>query len=123
MLVLKGADVNGRDNDGFTPLSYGSVNLEKETCELLISKGGKVNLHWAVMKGDKEAVLSLINGTDLKTGPMGYTPLHVAVSMGNRDMAELLISKGSNVNARTDKGDTLCFMPYVQAKGILLNYL
>ena len=36
----------------------------------------------------------------------GYTPLHWTVDVGHRDVAELLIVRGANINAKTDKGET-----------------
>jgi ankyrin repeat protein len=58
----------------------------------------------AVRTGDLKQAESLIQyNHDLalsRTYPGGSTPLHEAVSLGRRDIAELLLSKGDQVNAR-----------------------
>ena len=41
LLIAKGADVNARTGNGFTPLHWGSDN--KEIAELLIAEGADVN--------------------------------------------------------------------------------
>jgi len=39
-------------------------------------------------------------------GAAGETPLHAAIAERHAEVAELLISKGANVNARNDSGRT-----------------
>jgi len=41
-LISKGADVNAKDEDGFTPLMLAAKNGHKDVCELLISKGAEI---------------------------------------------------------------------------------
>ena len=36
----------------------------------------------------------------------GYTPLHSAAGFGQKEVAELLIAKGADVNAKLDDGRT-----------------
>ena len=85
----KGGNVNLQDEPGMTPLhhavngNWNGTNLE--TIELLISRGAYVNA---------------IDDTH-------HTPLHMC---NNKEIAELLIDSGANVNAKTKRtGETVLF--------------
>ena len=85
----KGGNVNLQDEPGMTPLhhavngNWNGTNLE--TIELLISRGAYVNA---------------IDDTH-------HTPLHMC---NNKEIAELLIDSGANVNAKTKRsGETPLF--------------
>ena len=67
--IANGADVNAKDECGWTPLHYAET---KEIAELLIAKGADVNVK------DKR----------------GFTPLHNA---DNKEIAELLIANGADI--------------------------
>ncbi len=94
-MLAKGADVNVRDENGWTPLhalgeivrgghpSPGQIDA-KGIAELLIAKGADINAK------DKA----------------GDTPLHAAARGGEKGVVELLLAKGANVNARNDSGQT-----------------
>ena len=43
LLLLKGADVNTRDQNRWTPLHVATANDQKEVVELLLAKGADVN--------------------------------------------------------------------------------
>jgi len=77
-----GADVNAKNQRGWTPLFTAAYYGHKEIVELLISKGADVNA---------------------KTDKGGSTPLHTA---DNKEIAELLIAEGADVNAKNDGGKT-----------------
>ena len=81
LLIAKGADVDAKDNDGWTPLISART---KEIAELLIAKGADV---------------------DAKDND-GWTPLHNAVVNRPKEVTELLIAKGSDVNAKEQNGRT-----------------
>ena len=49
---------------------------------------------------------SLANANNVDTEDKGWTPLHMAAIGGNKDIAELLIAKGADVNTKDDKGMT-----------------
>jgi ankyrin repeat protein len=76
---------------------------------LLVGCGPKapdISLFDAAMKGNIEAVKQhLAAGTDVnaKDESMGMTPLHHATFGGHKEIAELLIAKGADVNAKFDK--------------------
>ena len=70
----------------------------------------KGTLHKACEKGNIEAVKQFladgadVNGKDDSYG--GGTPLHMATIQDRKEVAELLIAKGSDVNAKNEEGYT-----------------
>jgi len=76
--LAAGADVNAKDENGWTPLHYAANIGYKEIAELLIANGADV----------KMTLMSLM------------TPLHGAAGRGHTEIAELLIGKGADVNAK-----------------------
>lgn len=71
-----GAEVNGRDQNGWTPL------------------------HWAAFKGRVKSVEVLIeNGAEVDAvDDDGYTPLRCAVEAGHLQVALLLVARGSRAS-------------------------
>ena len=68
-----------------------------------------IELIEAIEKGDIEAVKQhLADGADVnaKEGEWGYTPLHSAVAEGHKEVAELLIANGADVNSMLKFGST-----------------
>ena len=82
--LAAGADVNEKDNDGWTSLHNAALGGDKEIAELLIAKGADVNAKY----------------------DDGSTPLHWAADMGHKEIAEILITKGADVNAKDEDGRT-----------------
>ncbi|MHC4540014.1 MAG: ankyrin repeat domain-containing protein [Planctomycetota bacterium] len=83
-LISKGADVNARNENGWTPLHSAAYYGQKEVAQILITKGANVGA----------------------TNASGRTPLHLAAEFGSKHMLELLIAAGANVNARDNRGVT-----------------
>ena len=95
-LVAAGADVDARDGHGNTPLKYASAEPVPAAVRKLIELGADVNL------GDDR----------------GFTPLHCAAAHGfyleAPEMAEALIARGADVNARSRE---FGFVPLHEATG------
>ena len=80
-----GADVNAKDEDGWTPLHWAAWEGHRQITELLIVSDADVNA--------KDEI--------------GMTPLHWAAVLGRKnEIVELLITNGADVNAKNDVGQT-----------------
>ena len=133
LLITNGADVNAKDAAGNTPLDLSISKLE--IADLLRKYGGKtekelenaepvteaakpepptvkapdISIHDAAFEGNIEAVKQhLAAGVDVnaKSDKLGTTPLHYAAKRGEKEIAELLIANGADVNAIIMKGRT-----------------
>jgi len=90
----RGADVNAKDEDGWTPLHFAAT---KEIVELLINEGADVNAK----------------------NKWGGTPLHAAATNGKKETVELLIAADADVNAKAKDGKT----PLDMANGAIADLL
>lgn len=116
-LLLKGADANKENNNGYTPLTahLSSNNFDKEFLNRLIANNVEVNypdfdgntpLHYATMNNNLNAVEYLLeNGanTNVKNKD-GITPLHIAVKTKNYDIVAKLLSFGADRNTKDING-------------------
>jgi len=70
------------------------------------AKAPDISIHDAAAAGDIDAVKQHIAaGADVNENVLG-TPLHWATVNGHKEIAELLIDKGADVNAKNDEGGT-----------------
>ncbi|MDQ7839347.1 MAG: ankyrin repeat domain-containing protein [Thermodesulfobacteriota bacterium] len=113
LLISNGADVNAKDKNGITPLSLASEKGHKEIIELLKAHGAfDGNIFTAIKECNLQAVKYFIqkNPSIVKTkdnnGTFGWYPLHYASDVGHKEITELLISKGADVNAKDEDGNT-----------------
>lgn len=108
-LLLKGADANKENYNGYTPLTaHLSSNLfNKELLDRLLQHNVEINshdfdgatpLHFAVMNNNLEAVEYLLeNGANANVkNKDGITPLHIAVKEKNYDITGILLSSGAD---------------------------
>jgi|GEM_PF-508526 len=121
LLLGKGANVNARNNYGFTPLHFASSGRSPDFAliQLLIAKGADVNaqldrgltsLHWVASSGDLKAAKLLIDhGADLNAYDKGCygTVLQMAINSGPKEeMAKLLVESGAKLNQKSSFGNT-----------------
>jgi ankyrin repeat protein len=83
-LCEAGANIEAKDNDGFTPLM------------LAVSH-----------KMHNPTLVELLNhGANIEAENFGYTPLLLAVEQENHNHAELLVERGAHIEAATADGYT-----------------
>jgi ankyrin repeat protein len=109
LLITKGADVNHKVTDRYTPLHIASLYRHFSIVELLLSKGANIEitdihghtpLHFAVIKNQPLTVEFLLTkGADINRGVHeGFTPIHIAAYKGYKEITEILLK----YNARLD---------------------
>ncbi|MEJ2702294.1 MAG: ankyrin repeat domain-containing protein [Sedimentisphaerales bacterium] len=116
--VKAGADVNSRDETSMTPLLRAVSGRHADIAKFLIEKGADVNigdkrgyvpLVYALWNTDPNVVKMLLdNGADVnaKDIAMGYTALHWAVLMENKESTQLILTAGADVSATSNSGET-----------------
>lgn len=117
-LASRGASVDAKDSQGFTPLHHAAGKAKKvATLKALLQAGadprarsprGDTPLHAAARYGWVEGLEALsARGAELEArDDLGLTPLHAAAAAGRIKALELLASKGADLNAKDAKGRT-----------------
>ncbi|GMY16545.1 protein VAPYRIN-LIKE-like [Fagus crenata] len=80
--LAEGANVNGRDQNGWTPLHRAAFKGRIESVKLLLNHGAQVDVF----------------------DDAGYAPLHCAIERGHVQVALLLFSHGAKANVKSLKG-------------------
>ncbi|EAY01403.1 hypothetical protein TVAG_230070 [Trichomonas vaginalis G3] len=115
-LIHLGLDVNAVDDENKTPLRYAVENGNTEIAEFLIAIVSDINadkntmtelLYYAAINGHTDvAKLIVSNGADVNHKFFYYkkTALHIACEMNNIELAEFLIWRGADINAKDERG-------------------
>jgi ankyrin repeat protein len=109
LLVSQGADVNRRDDQGYTPLTSAALQRYTDMIGALLGHKADVNLAnadgmtpllEAVMRNDVPSIKLLIaHGADMNApGPSGTDPLTLAIEERQYEAAKSLIDAGAKVN-------------------------
>jgi ankyrin repeat protein len=114
ILISKGADVNVKDENGWTPLNIAAVKGRNQIVKLLIEKEADLNsstpLIAAATDGHMEVIELLIaNGADVNAkanDQLGGTALHMTANLGHKKIVEFLVAAGADVNAKMLHGMT-----------------
>ena len=127
---------NAKVKDEVTPLCKATFFGHKETVELLIAEGARVNKKddfgntaiFEVYCNDHREIAELLikNGADVnaKTLEFERTPLYYAAEKGHKEIAEILILNGAKVNAIDKDGFTPFDISYChkETKELLKRY-
>ncbi len=109
--ILRGADVNARQDYGRTPLHIAARSGHSEVAALLLAGGAEIDaanpsgltpLHMSAIWGQADvAELLLANCAEVDAENVDRsTPLHLTVASGHSEVAELLLANGAEVNAQ-----------------------
>jgi ankyrin repeat protein len=117
--LARGANINARSKNGFTPLMFASVYNYAPSVRFLIENGADVNARNAVMEdalmyaiktGDRDMIETLVEmGADINSAnKWGITPLMQLITYrgGSLDMLQDFIRRGADVNAKDEDGNT-----------------
>jgi len=100
-LTSSGADVNVKNNYGYTPLYQVVRNGWLALASSVVKQGGKEDIFVASGLGDTKWVgqyLQRKGNPNVRDG-LGYSPLHWACANAQFDAAKMLIATGADVNA------------------------
>lgn len=111
--------LNAFNSDGWTPLHLACYCGQVDSAKLLLSLGADIDakaknpnesmpLHAAVANKQIQAVdLLLTKGADVNAKQSGgWTSLHEASLLGDKNMIKLLIEKGADIKMQKDDGKT-----------------
>ena len=84
-LVENGADVNGVDSEGVTPLWHAAFRSSGSVAQILIDHGANVKFR----------------------GTAGTTPLYLSAEYGHPDITQMLLAKGADPNVKTNSGQSV----------------
>ncbi|KAK0906033.1 hypothetical protein LTR91_016967 [Friedmanniomyces endolithicus] len=107
LLVERGAQVDGLDDEGSTALHYASASGSCAVVQVLLRGGADVTLkqkhgltpaHWASHKGHTEVLELLLSyGAPVDARAVeGASPLHLAANRGHLAAVRVLLEKGAN---------------------------
>jgi len=117
LLLSKGAETKVKTKHGGTPFEFAMDRYDRDIIKLLIKSGADVNaevrvgfpLLVALNKEDPEMAKLLISrGANVNitsnSDNSKITPLHLAVTGGYKDLVQLMLEKGADVNAKDSAG-------------------
>lgn len=85
-----------------------NIGFNNPIATKVFKQGGATDIHLAVIKGNYDTLLKLINkGVDVNVKAAdGSTPLHYGCCLGRTKCVELLLDNGANINLQDNGGYT-----------------
>lgn len=116
-MINLGAEIDGKTNEGATPLMFAVANNKLETVKLLLSKGADPNiittyyetpLLAAVKNGNQEIAEVLVRNKAFIdfTDRAGASSLHYSSIYGNLSLTDMLLYYGADVDIASLDGST-----------------
>lgn len=138
-LLRDGADIEGYNSHGWTPLMSASLHGQVDLARLLLDHGadlhavngeGKSAIHYAAMRGGPDTVRLLVRfGAEVNARASfgGYAPLHLAAAHCNREIVQdtcaALLAAGADVDARNKWGSTALWSAALAMRSDLVKFL
>lgn len=117
--LIDKAELNSKNNDGWTPFHVASYLGHVAIVELLIEKGANIEilnndggnaLLIAAAHGKTEVAMLLSSRMDLNfQNEKGWTPINAASMYGHVDIVRLLVDNGADVEIATKSGRTALY--------------
>ncbi len=134
LLADNGANLELRDENGYSPLLLACARGNDSLAYLMITLGADVNtsnvrketsLHLAVLSNNFTLVEHLLffHANHDVSDFEGFTPLHLAAYIGSLDIAQLLIQYGANPDKPSAKGDLPVFLSISSGYTEMTKYL
>ncbi|OHW99857.1 ankyrin repeat protein [Colletotrichum incanum] len=132
--IERGANVDGKDVRGWTPLHYAAAKGLKRMANALLEFDADVNarnllewtpLHYACRHNDTQLVQSLLRegGEVNAQGRDGVAPLHCAAMEGLRDVVSFLIEAGATIDILDTSGNTPLLWAAFRGHEDVVSYL
>ena len=137
LLLEKGAEINAKDSKGSTPIDLALLSANEKAACFLKQKGGILNtvdtekdefrvlLNRAINRGQTELVGVMVDFSkkpDL-SNETGITLLHRAAAIDKKEIVQLLLEKGVNINEKDTKGRTPLYMAKKYGHNNLAEFL
>ncbi|HLK58945.1 MAG TPA: ankyrin repeat domain-containing protein [Chthonomonadaceae bacterium] len=104
-LLDRGADINAASREGITPLREAMRYNRRDIGEFLVAKGAYLDVFSACALKNRARVAQLLQENPKLVSARdeyGWTPLWWALDADAMDIAELLLAKGADVNAKEE---------------------
>jgi len=104
VLLDLGAEIDGRDLEGLTPLDYAALEGDKESVDILLARNAKIGLPaaFALRRRDFVETYLMENPDVLKPGQRWEGLIELASGAGSGEVIEELIAHGASVHLRID---------------------
>lgn len=134
-LLQKGADINQKDENGYTALHIATFNNNLDIVQALLNKGANVDiqanngytaLYIATFNNNLGIVQALLEkdaNVNIQKADNGYTALCVVARKGYFDIVQALLEKDADVNIQTNGGCTALHIAAVNGRTDILKSL